>query len=70
MPKLPGIHHRRAVAAFERAGFEVARERKHIIMTDGKRTIAIPRHDPVNAITMAAIVRDAGMTIDEFRDLL
>ena len=39
-------------------------------MTDGVRTVVIPRHNPVNAFTMGRIVLDSGMTIDEFRDLL
>ena len=30
----------------------------------------IPRHDPINAITMGAIARDAGLTPQQFRDLL
>jgi len=39
-------------------------------MTDGSRIVTIPRHDPVNAYTMAGIVRDAGLTEEEFRRLL
>lgn len=39
-------------------------------MTDGLRILTIPRHNPINAHTMGAIVRDAGLTIDEFRKLL
>jgi hypothetical protein len=39
-------------------------------MSDGQRKITIPQHNPVNAITMAGIVKDAGLTIDEFRELL
>ena len=39
-------------------------------MSDGLRKITVPRHNPVNAITMAGIVKDAGLTIDEFRKLL
>jgi len=59
------------VRALERAGFHVAREgAKHIVMTDGKRIITIPRHDPVNAFTMGGIVRDAGLTEEKFRRLL
>jgi hypothetical protein len=30
----------------------------------------MPRHNPVNAFTMGRIVRDAGLTADEFRKLL
>ena len=70
MPKLPGVSHRRAVKAFEKAGFWVVREGKHISMTNGDRIIIIPRADPVNAFTMGGIIKDAGMTIEEFKKLL
>lgn len=70
MPKLPGINHLQAVKALEKAGFRVVRQGKHIVMSDGVRILTIPRHNPVNAITMGGIVRDAGLTIEEFRELL
>ncbi len=70
MPKIPGIPHRKAVRALEKAGFHVAREGKHVVMTDGVRIVTIPRHDPVNAFTMDGIVRDAGLTVAQFRRLL
>jgi predicted RNA binding protein YcfA (HicA-like mRNA interferase family) len=70
MGKLPGINHLDAVRALEKAGFRIARQGKHIVMTDGIRILTIPRHNPVNAFTMAGIVRDAGLIIDEFKALL
>ena len=70
MPILPGINHLRAVAALEKAGFRVIRQGAHIIMTDGSRILTIPRHNPVNAITMGGIVRDAGLSLEEFRKFL
>jgi predicted RNA binding protein YcfA (HicA-like mRNA interferase family) len=70
MPKLPGINHLQAVRALEKSGFWVARQGKHIVMTNGSRIITIPRHNPVNAITMGGIVKDAGLTIDQFKKLL
>ena len=70
MPKLPGVNHLKAVRALEKAGFHLARQGKHIVMTDGVHTVTIPRHNPVNAYTMAKIVRDAGLTIEAFSDLL
>lgn len=70
MGKLPGIPHLQAVKALERAGFQVIRQSGHIVMSDGRRTITIPRHNPVNAVTMFGIVRDAGLTVEQFRDLL
>jgi predicted RNA binding protein YcfA (HicA-like mRNA interferase family) len=70
MGKIPGITHLRAVKALERAGFRVARQGKHIVMTDGIRILTIPRHDPVDAHTMGGIVRDAGLSVQQFRKLL
>ena len=70
MPKLPGLSHRRAVRAFEKAGFWVVRKGKHISMTEGKRIIVIPRANPINTFTMGGIIKDAGMTIEEFKKLL
>jgi len=70
VPKLPGINHLDAVRALEKAGFGVVRQGNHIVMTDGVRILTIPRHNPVNALTMGGIVRDAGLTIEEFRKLL
>jgi predicted RNA binding protein YcfA (HicA-like mRNA interferase family) len=70
VPKLPGVNHLAAVRALEKARFRVLRQGKHIVMTDGNHKVTIPRHNPVNAITMAGIVRDAGLTIEEFKKLL
>ena len=39
-------------------------------MTDGRRIVTIPRHDPVDAFTMGGIVQDAGLTPRKFRELL
>ncbi len=70
MPKLPGVPHLQAVRALQKAGFRIAREGKHTVMTDGRRILTVPRNNPVNAFTMGGIVRDAGLTIEEFRKLL
>ena len=39
-------------------------------MSKGPLRVVIPRNNPVDAYTMAAIVRDAGVTIKQFKDLL
>lgn len=54
----------------EKAGFRILRQGKHIVMSDGVRIVTIPRHNPVNAFAMAGIERDAGLTIEGFRQLL
>jgi len=51
-----GVHHRASGS--------------HIVMSDGSRILTIPRPNPVNAFTMGGIVRDAGLTVEEFRKLL
>ena len=68
--KIPGVNHLHAVRALEKAGFRILRQGKHIVMSDGVRVLTIPRNNPVNAITMGAIVRAAGLSVDEFRRLL
>ena len=70
MPSIPGIAHQRAVKALEKAGFEIVRQGRHIVMSDGSHIVTIPRHDPVDAFTMGGIVRDAGLTVQQFRELL
>ncbi len=70
MPKIPGVNHQAAVRALEKAGFKVLRHGKHVVMSDGTRILTVPRHNPVNAYTMGGIVRDAGLSEEEFRRLL
>ncbi len=70
MPKLPGINHLHAVRALEKAGFQIVRQGKHIVMSDGVRFLTIPRNDSINAFTMAGIIKNAGLTIERFRELL
>jgi predicted RNA binding protein YcfA (HicA-like mRNA interferase family) len=54
VPKIPGVPHLQAVRALEKVGFRVVRESKHIVMSDGRRILTIPRANPINAFTMAA----------------
>lgn len=70
MKPIPGVNPGAAVRALERAGFRVVRQGRHIVMSDGTRILTIPRHNPVNSHTMGGIVRDAGLTPEEFRKLL
>jgi hypothetical protein len=70
LPKVPGVNHLDAVRAFEKAGFRIARQSKHIVMTNGQRILTIPRNNPINAFTMGGLVRDAGLTVEQFRELL
>ena len=56
--------------ALEKAGFRIDRQSKHIFMSNGALHVVVPRNNPVDAYTMGAIVRDAGMSLEEFKQLL
>jgi predicted RNA binding protein YcfA (HicA-like mRNA interferase family) len=70
VPRIPGVNHLDAIRALEKAGFQIIRQGKHIVMNDGTRQVTIPRHNPIKAFTLGGIVRDAGLTPEEFRKLL
>ena len=69
-PEIHGVDHKQAVSALEGAGFWILREGVHVVMTNGTRFLTGPRQNPVNGVTMDGIVRDAGLSAEEFRQLL
>ena len=70
MPRLPGVSRHDAVRVFQKMGYRIVRQSGHIVMSNGQVRLIIPRHSPINAMTMGAIARDAGLTPDQFRALL
>ncbi len=73
MPKLPCISGQRAVRAFQRAGWEVARQRgSHVVLTraDSIYTLSIPLHPVLGPGLLRDLIRKAGLTVEEFADLL
>ncbi len=39
-------------------------------MSNGERMLTIPRHNPIKAFTMGGIVKDAGLSVIQFKALL
>ena len=70
MPKIPDISSEQAVRAFEKIGYRIIRQGKHVVMSVGITRLVIPRHNPVHAYTMGAIAQDAGLSPQEFKKLL
>lgn len=69
MPQLPRMNGREVVRAFEKHGWEVARQRgSHIIMvkTGQNVTLSIPDHKEVAKGTLRSLIRSAGLTVQQF----
>jgi predicted RNA binding protein YcfA (HicA-like mRNA interferase family) len=73
MTRLPVTSGRQAIAALERDGWEVARqESSHVTMKKrGVRfLLTVPLARELDAGTLRRLVRDSGLTVEEFRSLL
>ena len=74
MSELPRISGREVVRALKKIGYEQDRQRgSHIILrqTDPPhRRATVPDHKEVAKGTLRAIIREVGLTVDEFNDLL
>ena len=72
MSKVPDLSHQRILRALGRAGFVVIRQGKHISMySEDRRVMAIiPRHNPVKRTTLAQILKEIDMSLEEFQELL
>jgi predicted RNA binding protein YcfA (HicA-like mRNA interferase family) len=70
--KVPELSHQRSVRALERAGFVLHRQGKHLSMyhTDKNVVAILPRHNPVKRSTLAHILKEIDVTVDEFRSLI
>jgi predicted RNA binding protein YcfA (HicA-like mRNA interferase family) len=68
--KLPQVSHERVIRALEHRGFQVLRQGKHVAMTDGQSIVIVPRQPTIKPGTLRQILEAAGLTVEEFRDLL
>jgi predicted RNA binding protein YcfA (HicA-like mRNA interferase family) len=67
MPKLPRISGAEAVRALQRLGFAVARQRgSHIVMRRGSSGCVVPNHREIKVGTLAGVLRQAGVSVEEF----
>jgi predicted RNA binding protein YcfA (HicA-like mRNA interferase family) len=67
MPRLPRISGAEAVRAFQRLGFEIARQKgSHIVMRRGASGCVVPNHRELKTGTLAGALRQAGVTAAEF----
>ena len=73
MSKLPAISGADCIAALEKIGFVVYRQRgSHITLVreDPPNQVTVPNHKTVAKGTLRAIIRQAELTVEEFSALL
>ena len=72
MTRLPVLSGREVVKALSRIGYYVRDQKgSHVHLRHPERPpLTIPMHEEVARGTLRAIVRDAGLTMEEFLDLL
>jgi len=71
---LPRISGREVVSALRKIGYEQDRQKgSHIVLRQtsySHRRIVVPNHREVSKGTLRAIIRQAGLTVQEFIELL
>lgn len=73
MSKLPVVSGRECVRAMERAGFRVRRQKgSHIVLRRDEpfAQVVVPDHKKLDRGTLRAIIRQAGLSVEEFTSLL
>ncbi|MFH1917293.1 MAG: type II toxin-antitoxin system HicA family toxin [Nanoarchaeota archaeon] len=74
MPKLPIISGKEALKALYKLGFELDHQTgSHMILRHKSlphRRLTIPNHPTLAKGTLRAIIRQAGLSVEEFRELL
>ncbi|MBA2435842.1 MAG: type II toxin-antitoxin system HicA family toxin [Chthoniobacterales bacterium] len=67
MPKLPRVSGAEAVRILERLGFAVVRQRgSHIVMRRAASGCVVPNHRELKLGTLAGVLRQAGVSAEEF----
>jgi predicted RNA binding protein YcfA (HicA-like mRNA interferase family) len=73
MPKLPQLSGREIMRALESAGFYFLRQTGshiHLRRDEPFAQVSVPNHRTVKRGTLNSIIRQAGLSVDEFVELL
>jgi predicted RNA binding protein YcfA (HicA-like mRNA interferase family) len=73
MSYLPRISGWQAISALQKVGFAVIRQsRSHVVLkkSDPFYQLVVPDHKELDTGTLRAIIRQAGLSVDEFLKLL
>jgi predicted RNA binding protein YcfA (HicA-like mRNA interferase family) len=68
--KLPAASCRQAVTAFQKVGYEIDHQTgSHVILRNREapfRRLTIPNHKEIAKGTLRSLIREAGLTVEEF----
>ncbi len=75
MSKVPSLPYTAIVKALERAGWQVVRQRGSHIRLEKRvgeeiARLTVPAHRPVKRSTLSHILKQAGLSVEEFLELL
>jgi predicted RNA binding protein YcfA (HicA-like mRNA interferase family) len=74
VPKLPVISGKEAVKALSKAGFYIHHQKgSHIVLRNEELSdmrVVVPNHKELKRGMLRSIIRDSGLTVDEFISLL
>ena len=74
MAQLPVVSGAQAVKAFERVGYEFSHQRgSHVVLRriePPHRHLSVPNHKELGRGLLRSLIRDAGLTVEEFVNLL
>ena len=75
MTKVPSLSYREVIRALQRDGWVVVRQRgSHIRLQkhSSRETLklTVPAHRPIKRSTLSHIIKQARLTVEEFRELL
>lgn len=73
--KLPVVSGKEVIKALTKAGFVIDRQRgSHVRLEknfgDDVIKVTVPLHNPLKKGTLARIIKDSGLSVDEFVELL
>ncbi len=69
--RLPVISWKDVLKSLHKRGYNPIHQRgSHIYVTDGRKLVTVPRHKEMKPGTLLQIIKDSGLTKEEFIDLL
>ena len=68
MSRLPRVSGDEAIRAFRRFGYRTVRQSgSHVRMKcEGRQPLTVPRHKELKRGTLRSLIKDAGLTVEEF----